>query len=174
MKQVAKKMNKFFNALFAVLFCGVVFTGCADRSEKSDDGVYTSVSDGAIVLRSGLGSTNLVAGETVDFIVELIAPPEFKAQFQNVSFDGFLVFAEEHPAYEICDDGSLIYRHIYHLQARAPGVVKTPIVKARVTDILNETDPKDLSVPAMDVEILGVNVKENGEVKWSDMLEVVK
>ena len=155
-----------------VVFC-LLLAGGARRPEIPEQaGIVRALAEQGVALTVSLSETNLQAGATAVLELAVEAPVELVIDFKRLSFDGFLVFAEEHPAYTASGDGLLIYRHLYHLQARRPGTPSIPEIKVRVRDPLKADAPRELALPPLPLTVRGMDVKSGEELQWSEPAEV--
>lgn len=154
------------------ILCCLLLMGCTRRPDRAVTGVVRTAQNGKTTLTCVLSDTNLLSGSTAVFALKLEAPGELEADFKRLAFDDFLVFAEEHPAYKVTSNGALIYEHLYHLQARKPGMSSLPEIKVRVRDILSKDEPVELILPPLSVLVRGVDVQAQSGLQWSDPVEV--
>lgn len=159
-------------SVVSFIVVGLLLVGCAQKPASLDPAVIRVVTDGPAMLKSRMSETNLLVGAIAELQLELMAPAELEVEFKKLAFDGFLVFAEEHPAYVAGADGRLLYRHIYHLQARAPGIGAIPEIKVRTTRILGSAEPHELVQPALPVTVRGIDVKQQDVLQWARAVEV--
>ena len=161
-----KPVVKFF-------LLSLLLIGCR-RAEpvRESGGIIRTAQTNGVSIRCAISETNLMTGATALLELEFEAPPELELDLKRLHFDGFLVFAESHPAYSETKHGTLIYRHIYHLQARQPGTPNLPEIGVRIRDVLTETVPRELSLPPLPITVRGIDVQSDDGLKWSDPVEV--
>ncbi|MFC1467251.1 hypothetical protein ACFLQY_00960 [Verrucomicrobiota bacterium] len=153
--------------------CTLLLAGCAQRPDTPPEAaVVRAQEEGGVILRCRLSDTNLLAGATATLELQLEAPAELDVDFKRLTFDGFLVFAEEHPAYAMTGRGNLTYRHIYHLQVRRPGTPSIPEIKVRVREPLKEGESRELVLPPLPVRVRGIEVQTENGLQWNDPVEV--
>jgi hypothetical protein len=153
--------------------CALCLAGGFSQSARAEGAdLSRTVKPDGLVLDCRLSETNLLAGGTTVLEVTLRAPAQLKVEFARLALHDFLVFGEEHPAYRLMSDGQLMYRQVYYLQARKPGPVSIPEIRVRFTDIINATEPRDLSLPAWPLTVHGLEIKRDNELQWSEPVEV--
>lgn len=157
-----------------ILLLSFLLLGCrrAEQPVYEAAGIVRTAQAGDVTIRCYISETNMLTGATALLKIELEAPAELELDMKRLDFDGFLVFAESHPAYSETQNGTLLYRHIYHLQARQPGSPVLPEIALRIRAILTGAEPTELIMPALPITVRGVEVRDEDGLKWSDPVEV--
>jgi hypothetical protein len=160
-----KPVVKFF------LLC-LLLTGCRRAEPARDEAIRRSAQADGVSLRCSISETNLLTGATAVLKIEVETPPELTLELKPLHLDGFLIFAEAHPAYRTTENGTLLYRHIYQIQARQPGTASLPEISIRTRNLVTGTEPRELALPPLPITVRGVEVKTEEGLNWSQPVEV--